>query len=345
MKRSTTLLILWGLLSAVASSAQQPLPPPLIRSAASLTPEDRMRDADLYEALKSNDPIAVKRLLKQKGDPNHLYQPPLLDVRATAYHAAPFLYWALLFRCRSEILRALVAAGADIDFRFPEPEDVTLLMQTAYQFPAASVRFLLDHGARINARTLSGRTALMFAVTDGDPALGERYGADAAGNAALLISRGAHVGLRDSHGTSAAMVAARNYQGSDAALAVLLAHGAKVNEADAKGAIPLMYASEPANVNAVKLLLQKGANGQACDREGQTALMYALYPHCSKGDLGQVVEILCQAGRNINVRNRRGETALDYVDGWEERIGSALPVLERFHAVHGTNPRQEKPAP
>ncbi|MCW3051351.1 MAG: hypothetical protein JWN14_521, partial [Chthonomonadales bacterium] len=188
MKTSATLLILWGLLSTVAASAQQPLASPLTRSAASLTPEDLRREAALYEALKSNDPVAVKRLLKHKIDLNPLYQPPLLDVRATAYHAAPFLYWALLFRCRNEILRALVASGADVGFRFHEPEDVTLLMQTAFQFPAASVRFLLDHGARINARTLSGRTALMFAITDDDPALGERSGADAAGNAALLIS-------------------------------------------------------------------------------------------------------------------------------------------------------------
>ena len=329
----------------VTASTQQPLTSLPAQSATPRKSETARMEADLYEALKANDIAAVTRLVKQPVDLNHLYQPALLDNRATAYHSAPFLYWALLFRCREEILKALVASRASVNFRFNEPEDVTLLMQAAYQFPAQSVRFLLDHGAQVNASTQSGRTALMFAVTDGDPALGGRYGAEAAVNASLLISRGAHVRIRDSNGRTAAMVAAQNYQGSDAALLVLLSHGAKVNEADAAGATPLMYASQPANLKAVKLLLKRGARVQAYDGEGRTPLLYALYPHCSKDDLGGVIQALCQAGVNINAQDRQGETALDYATGWEERLGSAQSFLERFHAVHGKNPILHRPAP
>src|ERR1044071_7725378 len=92
MKTSTTLLILCGLLLAIASSAQQSPSSPPTRSAASPSLEAMTTEADLYDALKSNDPVAVKRLLQQKVNLNHLYQPSVLDVRATAYHAAPFLY-------------------------------------------------------------------------------------------------------------------------------------------------------------------------------------------------------------------------------------------------------------
>lgn len=342
---SLKLALLLGLSLAVAASAQQSPGASSDPTASSLTSDTPKSEADLYQALKSNDLASVKRLLKQHFDLNQLYQPRRLDVRATSYHAAPFLYWALLFGCRNEIREALIASGADVNFRFREPEDVTLLMQAAYQFPAASVRFLLNHGARINDRTQSGRTALMFAVTDGNPELGERYGGNAAENASLLISRGARVGVRDSSGKTPAMVAALNYQGSAAPLTVLLAHGAKANEADTARVTPLMYASEPANLKAVKLLLRHGARVKAVDRDGQTALMYALYPHCGKGDLTGVIEALCHAGVNINAEDRWGETALDYATEWEERLGSALPLLERLHAVHGRNPRLHRRPP
>lgn len=343
MKTSIGLAVGLGLSLAIASSVQlspgaHPAP-----SASLLTSDNVRSEFDLYEALKSNDAASVKRLLKQHIDLNHLYQPPLLDVRATSYHAAPFLYWALLFGCQNDIHTALIESGANVNFRFREPEDVTLLMQAAYQFPAASVRFLLDHGARINDRTRSGRTALMFAVTDGNPALGERSGADAAENASLLVSRGASVGVRDSSGKTPAMVAALNYRGSAASLTVLLAYRAKANEADAAGVTPLMCASQPGNLKAVKLLLQHGASVKACDREGQTALMHALYPHCSKVNLSGVMEALYHAGVEINAQNQRGETALDYATEWEERLGSIVPLLERLHAVHGKNPHSRMP--
>jgi ankyrin repeat protein len=338
MKTFETLWIACALLLVVAASAQQspasaptgPNTPAMFRKAT--------RGASLYRALRSNNTAAVKRLLKQGVDLNDLYQPPILDVRSTAYHAAPFLYWALLFRCGDETLKALVGSGADVNFRFREPEDVTLLMQAAHQFPAASLRFLLDHGARINDQTRSGRTALMVAVTDGDPSLGERYGADPRANAALLISRGARVGVRDSRGKTAAMVAALDYGGSAELLAGLLARGAKVNEADDEGVTLLMYASTPANLKAVNLLLRRGASVTARDTEGRTALMHALYPHCGKVDLPGVVGALCKAGVDVNARDRQGETALDYMTQWEDRLGSARPLLESFHAVHGSGP-------
>jgi ankyrin repeat protein len=336
MKTSVTLLLLCALLLALPAPAQ-PRPastPP--KSAASIA--TGALEARLYEALKSNDTASVKRLLKQRIDLNKLYQHSRPDVRATAYHSAPFLYWALLFGCCQEIRNALIASGADVNFRFSEPEDVTLLMQSAYQFPAASVKFLIDHGARVNDRTRSGRTALMFAVTDSDPALGERYGGDAAKNAELLISRGARVRIRDRNGHTAAMVAAKNYNGSAEALALLLAHGAKVNEADAVGVTPLMCAAQPANLKAVKLLLRHGASVKARDRDGQTALMHAFYPHCSKSDLSGVIEALTRAGANINAQDRQGETVLDYATAWKERLGSTLPLLHQLGAVHGSNP-------
>ena len=344
MKTTAKLLLAGGLLLAVSASGMQPplapSEPPAPLASPTATTQTR-----LYKSLRSNDLVAVKRLLRQRCDLNVLYQPPLLDVRATAYHAAPFLYWALLFHCRREILQALVAAGADVSFRFQEPEDVSLLMLTAYQFPAASVRFLLEHGAPVNAQTRSGRTALMFAVTNDDSTFGPTYGANHVTNVALLLARGARIDVRNSDGRTAAMVAALNYENSAATLALLLAHGARVNEADSSGATPLMFAAQPANLDAVTLLLRHGANVKARDRQGQTTLMWALYPHCGKSDLSGVIATLCQAGANVNARDRLGRTALDYVTGWEERLDEGVPVLKRFHAVHGTNLRTETPPP
>jgi len=336
-------VLLFGLSFTVAASAQQSPDSTLRPLPASPRANAIRSEADLYEALKSNNLASVGRLIKQRVDLNQLYQPCLLDVRATAYHAAPFLYWAFLFGCRREIIEALISSGANVNFRFREPEDVTLLMEAAYQFPAQSLRFLLNHGAHVNDRTRSGRTALMFAVTDGDPGLGERLGSDATANTALLISRGARVGIRDGSGKTPIMVAALNYQGSAALVSILLAHGAKANDADNAGVTPLMWASRPANSKAVRLLLSHGASVAACDREGQPALMHALYPHCSKVDLSGVIQALYHAGVNLNALNRLGETALDYATEWRERIGSAVPLLENLHAVHGKNSRSRRP--
>jgi hypothetical protein len=62
---------------------------------------------------------------------------------------------------RYENMKALLAAGADIDL--PDVFGWTLLHLACFQRDAAGVRFLLQHGANIHAKTLKGITPILLA--------------------------------------------------------------------------------------------------------------------------------------------------------------------------------------
>jgi ankyrin repeat protein len=116
----------------------------------------------------------------------------------------------------------------------------------------ADLKRLLDQGLSANAATQSGGvTALMMAAPDAD-------------KMRLLIDRGADVNAKSKVRFTALMVAA-NYQGSDAAMNLLLDHGARaglgdVEEAPVFNANAFFIASYAGNAKILKRLAEAGAN-------------------------------------------------------------------------------------
>lgn len=94
-------------------------------------------------------------------------------------------------------------------------------------------------------------------------------------------------------------------KGDPAEIQKLVKQGANVNEADAKGITPLMYAAMSGKTEAVEALLSLGANLNAQDKYGYSALIHSL----SYGyeDMSQ---LLIESNADVNARTYNGDTPL-----------------------------------
>ncbi len=166
-----------------------------------------------------------------------------------------------------DALSRLLAEGIHVDDR--NRHGTMALIEAAHHGHLEAVRFLLDFGAEINARTdYAGWTALMMAIHSG-------YG-DVARH---LLERGADVTARDDEGKTALHLAVRFHwalNSRDLALDILdqmesvrkemhslirmlVSHGAEVNAADAKGMTPLRWAECTEDREMAQLLRDLGA--------------------------------------------------------------------------------------
>lgn len=136
---------------------------------------------------------------------------------------------------------------------------------------------LIEHGAKVNARSEQGATALHMHK----------------GRAALIEALLPHVkdiNAIDELGVTPLHRAAG--PGYYDACRLLLAAGARVNAQDAAGATPLHYAAEEGRPEVVTLLLENGARVDVRDNEGHRAMDVV-----PKGDAGlRVIAALRAAG-------------------------------------------------
>ena len=161
----------------------------------------------------------------------------------------------------------------------------------------------------------------------------------------LMLSRGMDPGTVGPDGTPVLVTAAR--EGSERVVDVLLAAGAKVDQANsygdtalklaalhgrlsiakklrARGAqvetpgwTPLIYAATGGHDEMVRYLLAEGANIDARSPNGTTALMMAV-----REEKFSTAELLIVRGANVNLRNEQGASALS----WAERSGDMTLV-------------------
>jgi ankyrin repeat protein len=169
----------------------------------------------------------------------------------------------------------LLARGADPNrsFGWDGPPLVAAIMQRgmwdgANARGAAAVRYLLAHGARPDAPSSEGTTALMWAAYRGWIEVVE-----------TLLAAGAGVNARDTTNATALHWAARPSNAT--AVRLLLAHGADVRVRDKRGHTALMRLvqseldygeDEPPGAREVaELFLRAGVDRAARDAEGRTA--------------------------------------------------------------------------
>jgi ankyrin repeat protein len=121
-----------------------------------------------------------------------------------------------------------------------------------------AARALIDAGAHLNDLGGAGRAPLHYAVMHLDMMH-------------LLLEKGANVNIRDSEGASPLDDAVWN--GNLDAAAILLAHGARLNEPDTQtGATPLNEAAFRGHTELVRYLLQLNPDVTTADKRGRTAL-------------------------------------------------------------------------
>lgn len=242
----------------------------------------------LSEAAKNADRDAVTRLLKQGANANTTdgdgstplhwasYRDDLVIAEqllnagakvnaANDLGATPL--WAACVNGSDAMVRRLLQAGADPNLALLSGE--TPLMVAARVGAAPVVSALLAKGAKVNVSATRGQTPLMWAVAQKHPAVVKlliEAGADIHAKSAVwsqVMAVSPHGMLQYNKtvphgGETALMFAAR--VGDLESAKLLVAAGAKVNDADAWGVSATALAAHSGFTDLVEFLLEKGAD-------------------------------------------------------------------------------------
>jgi len=231
----------------------------------------------------SNDLAKVRLLIEKGANVNARSRAGRTPLTIAAAHDGNF-----------EVVKLLVEKGADVSPRF-ESASASAQGAAAATFPpstkfastplteaadandTATVRFLVEKGADVNARNAIGDTPLILAASHGNVEV-----------IRLLLAKGADVNAVDAPestqvkngpvalGSFTPLLYAAVYAGYDA-VKLLLDAGAKVNAQDVRGMTPLMLAiaSDRPDPHVVRLLLERGADTSIKSKDGETAADWA----------------------------------------------------------------------
>ncbi len=190
----------------------------------------------------------------------------------------------------AERVRYLLAHGADVNARFL---DGTTALTNATRFGFNDlVTVLIDGKADPNGTDISEWTPLMFAAWIDDPDIVRQ-----------LVKAGAKLELADTNGLTALGVAAQN--GKAKALKALVGAGADVNRSIGKaGYTPLMLASIASSEDIASFLIAHGADVNAKNAGGVTALMVV-----AANNTARIGSLLLKSGADPSAKSEDGRTA------------------------------------
>jgi ankyrin repeat protein len=191
-------------------------------------------------------------------------------------------------------VKSLLAAGNSTETLIEYGEHkITPLLKAAWDGEGEIVETLLAAGAKVNATaTDSGETALMNAVTKGDPAIVN-----------MLIKAGADVKPKNKFGFNAFTQAVA--AGKEDMAGLLLDAGAKIEDG-MSGLTPLQFAASAGNISMIQFLSKRGADVNHGAKSGeQTALLSAIY-----GAHPEAVQALISLGAKVNTKTKDGDTPL-----------------------------------
>ena len=289
-------------------------------------------DARLIKAVRGKDAATVRTLIKQRVDVNapqgdgatalhwaaHVDDLTIADLLIRAGARAAVAndngFTPLHLACTNRngaMVERLLSAGADANAASLNGE--TVLMTCARSGDPRGVKALLVKGARVNVKEKAhDQTAVMWAAAQNHPDVTE-----------LLIEAGADINVRSRAyaqtvvgeqtqrfgreelnytvlrgGSTPLLFAARS--GDTESARLLLAAGAKANDALPDGTSALVLAAHSGHGETAALLLEKGANPDSVEN-GYTALHAAVL----RSDVGLVKALLAHKA-NPNLRTTKG---------------------------------------
>lgn len=183
----------------------------------------------------------------------------------------------------------------------------------------SAVEEMIRRGADTNERDRYGKTALVYAVTNGK---------DDLAIVLSLLAAGADVNARNQIDGSTPLLKAIDPGGTDAEIRALLDRGADVNSADNNGWTPLMVASDWGHTPLIELLLNTGANLNAKKTDGKTALMVA-----AEGGKSEAVKVLLKNGADLGAKDNLGKTALMLAEEYYRRNEKIVNPSVKRHMI------------
>jgi serine/threonine-protein phosphatase 6 regulatory ankyrin repeat subunit B len=224
----------------------------------------------LYDAVFDNDVNAVSLLLECGADPNKRTK----DGR-TPLHAATSSESAHAL----QVIKMLITHGASVNAKirndivpkgcFDLEEGQTALHNAAGTLICneddfeddsniAAVKFLVEHGAKVNEKDAFGCTPLTYAMMW--PSLDVME---------LLIEHDADVNIKNTEDGGTLLHAAA-YNGWLDVVQLLVAHGANVHSRDFEGETPLHRAALGRHMDVVSFLVSHGADMYAASKRNKT---------------------------------------------------------------------------
>jgi ankyrin repeat protein len=167
-------------------------------------------------------------------------------------------------RNRSKMVALLLESGAKPDV--PGRSGVSPLAAAAFNGSDAIVDLLLREGAGVNAEDVTGKTAIAYAAARGFSGIVEQ-----------LLGAGVDINRRYGNDLTVLIWAAgyandvTEAEGLET-VDLLIARGARLDDADNRGRTALMTAGEMGHADVTARLLEAGADPTLRDKDGKTAL-------------------------------------------------------------------------
>lgn len=202
----------------------------------------------LHLAVMAGQVRAVQWMVRRGASPDDRDEDGFCALHCAAMHSDPGTAVALL--------QVLVEAGLPIDTRNGE-DGATALHTAAFFGQKRAVRWLLDHGAPLDAQDDDGRTPLMSALSLNNLDVAE-----------VLLQRGANPDARDADEEPILLQSGR----TPAHAELLIAKGADLQAVDGDGRNLLHVAALRGDENMVRWALARGVDPTQLDMAGMTPL-------------------------------------------------------------------------
>jgi ankyrin repeat protein len=257
-----------------------------------------------------------------------------VDAQANTEHSTP-LHLASYFG-GFKVAQLLLNRGVNINVldaqcRTPLHEALTNLSNNVEDYFVDAVRFLLDHGADVEAED-NGHSTPLHVIS--------KYGNVEATR--LLLERGAHVDALDKDHSTPLHVASSH--GNVEAARLLLEHGADVHALDCNRSTPLHFASESGSVKVARLLLEHGVDIHVRNKKNQTPqhLLLAMGGDGLPDDEIDTIRFFLERGADVDAANNNHSTLLHRAS-YNGKVKVAQLLLERGANIDSRNKEGRTP--